>query len=375
MKATGELYLGLMSGTSMDGIDAAIVRLGSRTCEFVAGTCVDYPAPVRSGLLLLRNEPHQCSIDTIGQLDTSIGECFAKAAVKVIESSGVRRDDIVAIGSHGQTVRHQPDADPRFTLQIGDPNVISALTGITVVADFRRADLAVGGQGAPLAPAFHEWIFADNSASRAILNIGGIANITLLPAGGGPVIGFDIGPGNTLLDAWISRQLGRDFDEGGLWSAAGSVCGPLLDRFLQDRFFAVAPPKSTGFEYFNLDWVDNYVAAHGGPVSAQDLQATLAELSCRSIADAIRRHAQHVKELFVCGGGFRNHDLMMRLGNNLPGVDIRSTLDKGLDPDWVEAAAFAWLARCRLEGTPGNLPSVTGAAKRALLGGIFAAAR
>ncbi|MEQ9560985.1 MAG: anhydro-N-acetylmuramic acid kinase, partial [Woeseiaceae bacterium] len=368
---SGELYLGLMSGTSMDGIDAAIVRLGDRSCEFVAGACTSYPLSIRENLQNLRSNPQHCSVDEIGQLDTAVGECFADATNGLIESSGIRREDIVAIGSHGQTIRHQPNTDPRFTLQIGDPNTIAARTGIAVVADFRRADMAVGGQGAPLAPAFHQWLFGSSRCSRAVVNIGGIANITMLPATTGAVIGFDTGPGNTLLDAWIKQSLGHDLDDHGAWAGGGTINNNLLSDLLRDDYFAAPAPKSTGFEYFNLAWLKRGLAKIGDTVSSRDVQATLAELSARTIAEAVLRNAADTKELFVCGGGYFNHDLMARIEKNLPGVDVQSTTTKGIEPAWIEAAAFAWLARCRIESVPGNLPTVTGAQKRALLGGIF----
>ena len=371
MGKSGELYLGLMSGTSMDGIDAAIVRLGDRSCEFVAGACTNYPLSIREKLLNLRSNPQHCSVDEIGQLDTAVGERFADATNRLIESSGIRREDIAAIGSHGQTIRHQPNTDPRFTLQIGDPNTIAARTGIAVVADFRRADMAVGGQGAPLAPAFHAWLFGNSRSSRAVVNIGGIANITVLPATAGDVIGFDTGPGNTLLDAWIKQSLGHDLDDRGAWAGSGTISNNLLDELLKDDYFAAPAPKSTGFEYFNLAWLERGLAKIGDTVSARDVQATLAELSARTIAEAVLRNAADTSELFVCGGGYFNHDLMARIEKNLPGVDVQSTTEKGIEPAWIEAAAFAWLARCRIKGVPGNLPAVTGARKRALLGGIF----
>lgn len=371
MTQTGDLYLGLMSGTSMDGIDAAIVRLGDRTCKFITGVCSPYPEAIRTSLLSLRSDPHHISVDTIGQLDTAIGECFANAAIQVIESSGMQAKDITAIGSHGQTIRHLPNANPAYTLQVGDPNVIASRTGIAVVADFRRADLAVGGQGAPLAPAFHQWLFGKTDRNRAVVNIGGIANLTVLPAAGSDVIGFDTGPGNTLLDGWIRRHRGCNFDDDGQWAAGGSVCESLLDTLLHDPYFAEAAPKSTGFEYFNLDWLDQHLEHQQRQPSAQDVQTTLAELSARTISDAVLQHAPDIAELFICGGGYRNSNLVDRLKAHLPTTDIQSTSASGIDADWIEAAAFAWLARCRLDGMPGNLPSVTGARKRALLGGIF----
>ncbi len=372
MKRADQLFLGLMSGTSMDGIDAALVRFGNKHCDVVAAACIPYPDSLRLGLRAVRQDPGTCTIDMLGQLDREVGECFADAASEVLSKNRTAPENIVAIGSHGQTLRHQPDAKPPFTLQIGDPSIIAARTGITVVADFRRADMAVGGQGAPLTPAFHQWLFWRDKSNRVVLNIGGIANITVLPAHG-PVTGFDTGPGNTLLDAWVRRYHNRDFDFEGSWAAQGLVSEKLLVAFMQDRYFAERPPKSTGFEYFNLGWLEGKIAECKVRPAEQDIQATLAELTCRSIADAIMLHASGTTEVFVCGGGFHNHDLMQRLSRRLSGVNIQSTSTHGLDPDWVEAAAFAWLAKRRISGEPGNLPSVTGATRPVPLGGIFAA--
>jgi anhydro-N-acetylmuramic acid kinase len=373
MNTPGELFLGLMSGTSMDGVDAAVVRLADHYCKVLSSLCADYPAPLRRELQKLRQDSVVCSIDQLGQLDSAVGECFAVAANAVLESAGLRREEIVAIGSHGQTLRHQPAADPPFTLQIGDPNIIASRTGITVVADFRRHDVAVGGQGAPLTPAFHRWLLADKRRDRVVLNLGGIANITVLPAGDGAVRGFDTGPGNALLDAWVKKNRGLEFDDTGAWAAEGRCSDELLACLLHDSFFPAPPPKSTGFEYFNLTWVERKLAKCNLSVPIEDVQATLAELTCRTIADAVRREAEDTSEMFVCGGGVHNRHLMARLAANLPDIAVTSTAVLGLDPDWVEAAAFAWLAKCRLLGIPGNLPSVTGASKPVLLGGIFAA--
>ncbi len=370
MKRADHLFLGLMSGTSMDGIDAVIVRFGDRRCDFVAAACIPYPDALRQSLRAVRQDPGICTIDLLGRLDREVGECFADAAGNLLSKNRIATENVVAIGSHGQTVRHQPDARPPFTLQIGDPSIIAARTGITVVADFRRADMAVGGQGAPLAPAFHQWLFWRDNGNRVVLNIGGIANITILAANG-HVTGFDTGPGNTLLDAWVRKHHNRDFDRDGRWASLGQPSEKLLVALLQDRYFADRPPKSTGFEYFNLEWLESKIAECNIHPADQDVQATLAELTCRSIADAITLHAPGVTEIFVCGGGFHNCDLMLRLRQRLSAVNFQSTSTHGLDPDWVEAAAFAWLAKRRISGEPGNLPSVTGASKPVTLGGIF----
>jgi anhydro-N-acetylmuramic acid kinase len=372
MTHADQLYLGLMSGTSMDGIDVAVVRFGNHQCDVVAAACAAYPDAIRNDLRSTRQGTGTCTIDMIGQLDRMVGECFADAAVEILSQNRIGPANIVAIGSHGQTLRHQPGATPPYTMQIGDPSIIAARTGIPVVADFRRGDMAVGGQGAPLTPAFHEWLFRHDSSHRVVLNIGGIANITILPSRGS-VTGFDTGPGNTLLDAWARQQLNRDFDFEGSWAASGMASQKLLIAMMRDPYFAEPPPKSTGFEHFNLEWLERMIAESKDRPAAQDVQATLAELTCRSIADAISAHASGTSEVFVCGGGLHNSYLMRRLADLLGGVSIQSTSAHGLDPDWVEVAAFAWLAKRRVSGEPGNLPSVTGAERPVLLGAIFAA--
>jgi anhydro-N-acetylmuramic acid kinase len=368
----GSLFIGLMSGTSMDGIDAALVRFGDRRCDVLATHAHRYPDTLTEQLHTASRNPRECTVDRIGQLDRWIGECFSTAVQELLAQSNTDASDITAIGSHGQTLRHQPRAARPFTMQIGDPNVIALGTGITTVADFRRRDVADGGEGAPLAPAFHQWLFADADRNRAVLNIGGIANVTLLGKRNAPVIGFDTGPGNTLLDGWIRSQREEPFDDDGRWAAEGSVIEPLLADMLDDPYFAEAAPKSTGFEYFNGGWVRTKIASLGAAtVAAADVQATLAELSARTIATSILGAAPDIDEVLVCGGGIHNTDLMKRLASYLSGVTVSSTETYGLHPDWVEAAAFAWLALRRLNNLPGNLPDVTGAAGPQVLGGIF----
>jgi anhydro-N-acetylmuramic acid kinase len=268
-------------------------------------------------------------------------------------------------------VRHRPDAAHRFTLQIGDPSTIATGTGIDTVADFRRADLALGGEAAPLVPAFHEWLFATPSGARAILNLGGIANLTLLPGDGGATRGFDVGPANTLLDAWARRHLGRPYDEGGAWAATGRADDALLERLLGDPWFAAEPPKSTGFEYFNAAWLERHEVAG---LAAADVQATLVELTAASVGDAIGRWAPGTAEVFVCGGGSHNATLLEAIERQLPGCAVKTTMSAGLDPDWVEATAFAWLAARTLSRRTGSLATVTGAARDAVLGGVYAGA-
>ncbi len=364
------LYIGLMSGTSMDGIDAALVEFGDRRCQVIATRSHEYPDDLRTDLISATREPEHCTVDTIGRLDNWVGEIFRDAALRLIADAGTDTERIIAIGSHGQTLRHQPRIDRPYTMQIGDPNIIAAGTGITTVADFRRRDLALGGEGAPLLPPFHHWLFSDKKANRVVLNIGGIANITILRAGSDEVTGFDTGPGNTLLDAWIQTIKGEKFDKDGAWAASGKISSGLLESLLGDPYFDLPPPKSTGFEYFNMMRLRRALSEMGDLADA-DVQATLCALTARSIGDAINKYAADTGELLVCGGGIDNTELIRRIGSALPTVKIHATADFGLAPDWVEAAAFAWLAKRCLDKEPGNLPAVTGARNNAILGGIY----
>jgi len=361
-----DYFIGLISGTSMDGIDAVAASFGDRRMQLHATLAHPYPDALRRALQTAIHKPDACSVDVIGALDRRVGECFRDAALAVLGAGKLAQEDVVAIGSHGQTLRHQPLAEQPFSLQIGDPATIARGTGIQTIADFRRADIAAGGQGAPLVPPFHRWLFGSEQP-QVVLNIGGIANITVLPGGDKPVTGFDTGPGNSLLDRWITRHRDMPFDRGGEWSASGSVNVQLLERFLADDYFAKSPPKSTGFEHFNLDWL----LAHGvDAYDPADVQATICELTARTVATAIERHASGARKVLVCGGGAHNPDLLQRLSSYLPDAAIESTGQAGLDPDWVEASAFAWLAMRRVRGLPGNLPSVTGASQQVQLGAI-----
>ncbi len=364
-----EYYIGLMSGTSMDGIDAVLVAFGERDVDIIASCERAYPETLRHALLRAVATPVDAAIDDIGSLDRQVGACFSAAAVDLLAASGIDAQDIRAIGSHGQTIRHQPGAIRPYSLQIGDPAAIANGTGVATVADFRSADIAVGGQGAPLVPPFHEWLFG--GAERVILNIGGIANVTLLHADAQPVIGFDTGPGNTLLDRWMQEHRGQPFDRNGDWAASGACIDALLERLLAFGYFDLEPPKSTGLEDFNLDWLSRYGVETYDPA---DVQATLCELTARTVAQAIRRHAPRAREVFVCGGGAHNADLLGRLANNLPATGIATTAAVGLDPDWVEAVAFAWLAMRTVNGETGNLPSVTGASHKVVLGTLHSPA-
>lgn len=366
-----DLYIGLMSGTSMDGIDAALVSLAENRCQLLHAVSTPYPAELQQRLLQLVARPAAVAIDEIGSLDHWVGECFLGAVHELLTAAGKEAADIAAIGSHGQTIRHQPNSDRPFSLQIGNPHLIATGSGILTVADFRRRDIALGGQGAPLVPAFHQWLFHKPGSNRTIVNIGGIANLTVLPADDGAVTGFDSGPGNTLLDAWTRENCAMEFDADGKLAASGKVSKELLEAALADPYFRRSPPKSTGLEHFNLDWLRPLIPANRQLADA-DVLATLTDLTVLGIANAVRDHAAATREIFVCGGGVHNRQMMQRLAQVLAPVNVATTAECGLDPDWVEACAFAWLAMRCIKGQPGNLPAVTGARAAAVLGTCFA---
>jgi anhydro-N-acetylmuramic acid kinase len=369
-----ELYVGLMSGTSLDGIDAVLVDLEAQTPRLGATHKEPLPETVRGRIESLM--AGRAELPALGELDVILGELFAAAVLGLLEQAQTPAQEIQAIGSHGQTLHHQPHGAHPFTLQIGDPNVIAERTGITTVADLRRRDMAAGGQGAPLVPAFHRAMLHCASEDRVILNVGGIANITILAADPAqPVMGFDTGPGNTLMDGWIRRHLGEAFDRDGRWAAQGRPHAGLVRRMLRDPYFAAPPPKSTGREHFHLEWVDAQLRALSEPVPPQDTQASLLELTAQGIAQAISAQILTSPRVLVCGGGAHNRGLMSRLQALMPGARVQSTATLGLDPDWVEATAFAWLAQQTLKGAPGNLPSVTGARRAVVLGGIYPGAQ
>jgi anhydro-N-acetylmuramic acid kinase len=360
-----ERFIGLMSGTSADAVDAVLAAIGPCGFRLEAAHHTPLPADLQESVRALARTG---GLDELGDLDVALGELFADAALALLAQAGVEPASVTAIGSHGQTARHRPRAPRPFTLQIGDPNVIAARTGITTVADFRRRDVALGGQGAPLVPAFHQAVFASPDEARAVLNLGGIANLTLLRPGQ-PVTGFDTGPANVLMDAWARRHLGRPWDEDGRWAASGTPDEGLLAAFLGHPFLSMAPPKSTGPEEFGLAWLDEVLAARGGAVGPQDVQATLVAFTTETVARSLGDLA--VGRLLVCGGGARNSNLLERLAERLGGTRVSTTGEAGIDPGLVEACAFAWLAHRTLAGLPGNLPSVTGARKAAPLGAVY----
>lgn len=371
IKLMKELFIGLMSGTSMDAVDAALVDFSEKSLRLVATHSLPIPAMLRSELINICM-PGDNEINRLGELDIQVGELFADTANQLIEKANINKEQVKAIGSHGQTVRHQPNRKFPFTLQIGNPNIIAVKTGITTIADFRRRDMALGGQGAPLAPAFHNYVFRINQEDRVILNLGGIANITYLSADlNQPVIGFDTGPANTLLDNWISKHLNKNYDAQGQWAASGNCNNALLDLLLSDPYFAKNPPKSTGREYFNLAWLEQYLRQLKINLTPTDIQTTLCELTAKSIALAINKVISTDCTIFICGGGLKNNYLLERLKVNCNNCKVQTTDDIGIPAQWMEAMLFAWLAQQTLYKQPGNLPSVTGAAQQAILGGVY----
>ena len=368
--ANDDLFIGALSGTSVDGIDVALVRFAPQPRVLAART-LPLPADLQASL---RTISDQTPLGRVAELDVRVARCFADAILALLADSGTQASQIRAIGSHGQTAWHAPWGSTPYTIQIGDPNIIAQATGITTVADFRRRDIAAGGQGAPLVPAFHHDVFRSDAETRCILNLGGIANVTVLPRdASAPVSGFDTGPANTLLDGWARRHLGKSYDDGGRWAASGTVSPALLERLLADPYFQRPAPKSTGPEHFNLHWLQSHLEQLPA-IAPADVQATLLELTANSVAAAIEASAGEAAAVYVCGGGAHNLQLLRRLQQLLASRRVVTTDELGLDPDYVEAAAFAWLARRTLRGETGNLPAVTGACEAVILGGIFAGA-
>ncbi|SFR06768.1 MULTISPECIES: anhydro-N-acetylmuramic acid kinase [unclassified Enterobacter] len=362
-------YIGVMSGTSLDGVDVVLAAIDERMVAQQASLTYPIPVPLKQAILNIC-QGQQLTLSQLGQLDTQLGKLFAEAVQALMTQQLLRPEDIVAIGCHGQTVWHEPGGDAPHTLQIGDNNQIVALTGVTVVGDFRRRDMALGGQGAPLVPAFHHALLAHPTERRMILNIGGIANLSLLFPGK-PIRGYDTGPGNMLMDAWIWRQKGKPYDKDAQWASSGKVILPLLQAMRSDPYFASPAPKSTGREYFNYSWLERHLAHFPGLTGA-DVQATLTELTAVTIAEQVLLSGGG-ERLLVCGGGCRNPLLMSRLAGLLPGIEVSTTDEAGISGDDMEALAFAWLAWRTIAGLPGNLPSVTGASSASVLGAIFPA--
>ncbi|MCW5592830.1 MAG: anhydro-N-acetylmuramic acid kinase [Burkholderiales bacterium] len=360
-----ELYVGLMSGTSLDGIDAAVADFGESRSRLLHSHYQPFQPQLRETLLALqdsgRDELHRAAVAA-----NQLSHAYAAAVRTLLAQAALLPAQITAVGCHGQTVRHRPDTS--YTIQLVNGALLAELTGISVACDFRSRDIAAGGQGAPLVPAFHRELFHDAGLHRAIVNIGGIANVTDLPPSG-PVTGFDCGPGNLLLDAWIADRLGKAYDEHGAWATQGKVLPALLDALLAHDFFRLSPPKSTGRDTFNLAWLKRALT---GSEADADVQATLLELTATGIARAIDAHCSAASEVFLCGGGARNRALAARLRELMPGRRLDATDALGVDAEWLEALAFAWLARRTVRREPGNLPSVTGAQGPRVLGAIYA---
>jgi anhydro-N-acetylmuramic acid kinase len=382
----GTLFTGLMSGTSLDGVDAVVLDFDEGGLALVGSLHTPYPPALRAALLevVARGEAR---LETLGQLDVQLADIYAAACHGVWQACGLRAEDIAAVGCHGQTLWHAPHGPHPFTWQLGDAHRLAELTGVTVVADFRRRDVAAGGQGAPLVPAFHADVFRSEDEHRLLLNLGGIANITWLP-NAGEVLGFDTGPANGLLDAWCQEVRGEPYDANGAWAASGTVLPALLEKLLAEPWLAQPPPRSTGRELFNLRWLRRLAGDLLATASPADVQATLAEYTAATVADALRFLPAAPQRVLVCGGGSFNEHLLQRLTARIaaitapsgkaahghePAPPVESTADHGLDPMQVEAAAFAWLAWRTLNGLPGNLPAVTGARGERVLGCVIPA--
>ena len=363
--ASAEHYIGLMSGTSLDGVDAVLIDFSGHRRRIIGEAFLPFEDSLRARLLAIHH-PQSDEIHMAAVLGNELARIYAQAVHKLLNKTRLRFTDVVAIGCHGQTIRHRPDA--RYTIQLGNGALLAELTRNIVVCDFRSRDIAAGGEGAPLVPAFHQAVFAHSSIHRVIVNIGGIANVTDLSTRA--VQGFDTGPGNILMDAWIQLHLGKPFDQDGAWAKGGRCLDELLHALLAHEYFPKNPPKSTGRDLFNLAWLEKRLSGNEKP---RDVQATLLELTTVSIARAVDSHCAGVKELYVCGGGAANSALMSRIAAALPGVLIATTAKLDIDPGWVEACAFAWLARQALLLQPGNLSSVTGATGPRILGAIYPA--
>lgn len=358
-----DYFIGLMSGTSLDGIDAALVDFAGPQPRLVAALCLPFEPALRAELLTLQSTQEQ-ELHRAALAANDLSIASARAVTTLLTQAGVAPGEIKAIGHHGQTIRHRPELG--YTLQIGNHALLAELTGISVVGDFRSRDVAAGGQGAPLVPAFHQAIFGSPSETRVIVNIGGIANLTVLDPHQ-TVRGWDSGPGNMLMDYWIGQHQGQAYDADGAWAATGQVREELLNHLLADPYFTLPAPKSTGRDLFNADWLQRHLLQAQWP--AADVQATLCALTACSIADAAR--STQAATLYLCGGGAHNATLRRMLASRLPGTTIQTTADLGVDPDWLEAMAFAWLARTCLQHEPANLPAVTGAKGPRILGAIW----
>ena len=363
-----ELYIGLMSGTSLDGIDAALVEFKDNKLQLIEFAYQPFSDAIKIQLEQISDANAMMFLKDYGAMDTCMGLLFAQAIETLLAKANISATDIQAIGSHGQTVYHEPNSHQPFSLQIGDPNIIAEKTGITTIADFRRRDIAAGGQGAPLVPAFHQAVFGHETEHRCVVNIGGIANVTILPASQTPTSGFDTGPGNILMDQWIQKHQSLNYDEQGEWAKTGEIDYDLVERLKKDPYFLAEPAKSTGKEYFSLAWI--YENIRFTDYSAKDIQASLCYLTAVTITDAIKKYAPATEHVLICGGGIHNQYLLELIEKNLP-CPVSSTELYDIHPDHVEAIAFAWLARQTLNHQTGNLKEVTGASHNVILGGIY----
>jgi anhydro-N-acetylmuramic acid kinase len=375
-----QFFIGIMSGTSLDGIDVALCTFENNSsqnnnsfknqaCQVIATHFLAYPAALRSALLALHSAQEN-ELEKSILMGNKLATLYAEAVKSVLLTANIGADKVTAIGCHGQTVRHCPNLDPElgFTLQIGNAALLAELTDITVISDFRSRDIAAGGQGAPLVPAFHQAIFGDANKNRAIVNIGGIANITVLSKSG-QVLGFDTGPGNMLLDSWAKLRLGKDYDKDGAWAATGVVLNSLLSGMLAEPYFAQNPPKSTGRDLFNDHWLQQHLLYPH--LRSEDVACTLVALTAHTIHDAIAQDCGQIDEVYLCGGGARNTFLVNSLKEMMGGRLMATTDALGVGVDWVEAVAFAWLAKQTIENKPSNLPAATGAKGLRVLGAIY----
>ena len=359
-----ELYVGIMSGTSLDGIDAALVELSGGQVQLICTHYQAYGQPLKEALLALHspanNELHQALL-----IGNQLARHYADATLALLQKKDVAPDQVRAVGCHGQTIRHRPDCG--YTVQLGNAALLAELTGITAISDFRSRDIAAGGQGAPLVPAFHDKVLRHADIHRVIVNIGGISNLTDLSPNR-PTTGFDCGPGNLLMDAWCMQHLGKPFDDRGSWAVTGKILPELLERMLNEAFFALPPPRSSGRDLFNMAWLQDKLQ---GDERAEDVQATLLELTGSTIAQAIKEHCVGAREIYLCGGGAHNQTLHDCLAAMLPDSTVQTTNVLGVDSDYLEAIAFAWLAQQTLHGQAANLPLVTGAKHPCVLGAIY----
>jgi anhydro-N-acetylmuramic acid kinase len=351
----------------MDAIDAALVDFDAAPLRVVAVSATPFDPPLKARITAVIDHAGSVPLDEIGQIDVEVGRAFARATNELLRVAGISTGQVSAVGSHGQTLRHRPDLPAPFTWQVGDPNVLAEMTGITVVADFRRRDVAAGGQGAPLLPVFHDQVFRSSDEDRVIANLGGIANITILKRDA-TVTGFDTGPANRLLDAWIGLHRSQEYDADGAWAASGKVDITLLRELKDEPYLKLPPPKSTGRELFNLPWLQGKLGRFER--RPEDVQATLQQFTAETVADAVKQHAP-AAALYLCGGGAHNRALLKVLGPLLAPNRVASTLELGLNPDYVEAVAFAWFAKNTLEGRTSSAGSVTGAKGARVLGGVY----